>query len=548
MPTLWVLPHSLATPQTVQTQGSTFPPPGDLSAALLLIQVQHQELDARQQKIEAHERRIAELMRKVDALCHKLFGKKSEKVDPNQRELAFELALETKPGETVEMDSGEPLPFDKDKRRRGGIGRRPFPANIPVVEELNDVPAQEKTCTGCEGEKVEIGRESSQKLDYEPASVYNIVTITPKYACPKCHDGVVKAAAPAQAIEKGMAAEGLLSYVITSKYADHLPLHRLESILKRQSVDIDRSTMCGWVGKVAEALAPIYDEVKAQILKTDYLQTDDTPVVILGGPNGSYKGRLWVYRDSLGRQAVFDATRTHEKDGPQKFLEGFRGFLQADAYKGYDVLYRDRTVTEVACWAHGRRRFVEGRDTDRPRADAVLSLVRELYAVERDAAEVSAEERLAMRTERSVPLLAKIDELRKQYAREVLPKSPIGEALRYLENQWTALNRYVTDGRLLIDNNNAERELRHVAVGRKNWMFSGRFEGARRTAILYTLVSCCRLQNIDPFVYFRDVVLRVATHPQSRIAELTPRAWKLVFADEAARKRSLRLAALNRLS
>ena len=272
MPTLWVLPHSLATPQTVQTQGSTFPPPGDLSAALLLIQsqhqklqVQHQELDARQQKIEAHERRIEELIRKVDALCHKLFGKKSEKVDPNQRELAFELALETKPGETVEMDSGEPLPFDKDKRRRGGIGRRPFPANIPVVEELNDVPAQEKTCTGCEGEKVEIGRESSQKLDYEPASVYNIVTITPKYACPKCHDGVVKAAAPAQAIEKGMAAEGLLSYVITSKYADHLPLHRLESILKRQSVDIDRSTMCGWVGKVAEALAPIYDEVKAQI-------------------------------------------------------------------------------------------------------------------------------------------------------------------------------------------------------------------------------------------------------------------------------------------
>ena len=222
--------------------------------------------------------------------------------------------------------------------------------------------------------------------------------------------------------------------------------------------------------------------------------------------------------------------------------------MQADAYKGYDVLYRDRTVTEVACWAHGRRRFVEGRDTDRPRADAVLSLVRELYAVERDAAEVSAEERLAMRTERSVPLLAKIDELRKQYAREVLPKSPIGEALRYLENQWTALNRYVTDGRLLIDNNNAERELRHVAVGRKNWMFSGRFEGARRTAILYTLVSCCRLQNIDPFFYFRDVVLRVATHPQSRIAELTPRAWKLVFAAEAARKRSLRLAALNRLS
>lgn len=505
-------------------------------------------IQAQQQKIEAHERRIEELMRKVDVLCQKLFGKKSEKVDPNQRELAFELALAMKPGDTVEMDSGEPLPFANAQRRRRGTGRRPLPANIPVVEELNDISSEEKTCTGCDVEKVEIGRESSQKLDYEPASVYNVVTITPKYACPKCHEGVVKAAAPTQAIEKGMAAEGLLAHVITSKYADHLPLHRLESILQRQGIDIDRSTMCGWVGKVAEALSPIYDEVKKQILATDYLQTDDTPVVILGGPTGSYKGRLWVYRDSLGRQAVFDATRTHENDGPQKFLQGFSGFLQADAYKGYDVLYRNRTVTEVACWAHGRRRFVEGRDTDRSRADAVLALVRGLYQVERDAAEMSAQERQSMRQERSVPILAKLDEQRRQYAKEVLPKSPIGEALRYMDNQWTALNRYVVDGRLLIDNNNAERELRHVAVGRKNWMFSGRFEGARRTAILYTLVSCCRLQDIDPFTYFRDVVLRVATHPQSRIAELTPRAWKLVFADEAARKRSLRLAALNRPS
>jgi transposase len=546
---VWV-PLSLATPPAVSTKSTTVPPPEDLSTALLVIQTQHQELDARQQKIEAHERRIEELMRKVDVLCHKLFGKKSEKVDPNQRDLAFDLALGLKTSETVEMDSGEPLPFAiaTAKRRRGGIGRRPLPANIPVVEELNDVAAEEKTCAGCDVKKVEIGRESSQKLDYEPASVYNVVTITPKYACPKCHEGVVKAAAPVQAIEKGMAAEGLLSFVITSKYADHLPLHRLESILKRQGIDIDRSTMCGWVGKVAEAVSPIYDELKTQILKTDYLQTDDTSVVILDDPKGSYKGRLWVYRDSLGRQAIFDATRTHEKDGPRKFLKGFSGFLQADAYKGYDVLYRDRTVTEVACWAHGRRRFVEGRDTDRPRADAVLSLVRDLYQVERDAAQVSAEKRQAMRIERSVPLLAKIDELRRQYAKEVLPKSPIGEALRYLDNQWTALNRYVTDGRLLIDNNNAERELRHVAVGRKNWMFSGRFEGARRTAILYTLVSCCRLQDIDPFVYFRDVVLRVATHSQSRIAELTPRAWKLLFASEAARKRSLRLAALNQTS
>lgn len=497
--------------------------PSDLTGALALIEKQRLALEKLKRENEL-------LRRKVDELCRKLFGKKSEKVDPNQLQLALEiLEEEKKTDEPVEMDSGESLGEARPKRK--GTGRRSLEeTDLPVVQKLNDVSEEAKVCSCCSTPKVEIGRESSRKLDYEPSSLHVVETVTPRYACPKCKEGVVSAPPPVQAVEKGMAGEGLLAHIVTSKYADHLPLHRLEGILLRHGVEIDRSTMCDWVGQVAEAVAPIVREMKRQILAADYLQTDDTPVVILDKGGGSFKGRLWVYHDPLFRQTVFDATRTHEQKGPVAFLSDFRGVLQADAYKGYDVLYRDRGITEVGCWAHTRRKFVEARDTAPALADGVLRLIQEMYLVEKDASDEAPGKRTEMRQERSVPLLKKLDDLRKELAVKVLPKSPMGDALRYMDNQWKALNRYAEDGRLLIDNNNAERALRHVAVGRRNWLFAGRFEGAERAAVLYSLVASCKLQNVDPFVYFRDVLMRVATHPQSRIAELTPKAWKTLFA------------------
>lgn len=495
---------------------STEETPSDLASALALIEKQKREIEL--------------LRRKVDELCRKLFGKKSEKVDPNQLQLALEiLEEEKKSAEPLELDSGESLGEERPKRK--GTGRRSLEeANLQVVQKLNDVSDKAKVCACCSSPKVEIGRESSRKLDYEPSSLFVVETVTPRYACPTCKDGVVAAPAPVQAVEKGMAGEGLLAHVVTSKYADHLPLHRLEGIFLRHGVELDRSTMCDWVGQVALALSPICSEIRSEILKTDYLQTDDTPVVILDKGGGSFKGRLWVYHDPLGRQAVFEATRTHEKTGPDGFLSTFKGFLQADAYKGYDALYTKRAITEIACWAHTRRRFVEARETAPTYADGVLRLIQEMYQVEKEAAGQPADNRKALRQEKSVPLLKKLDQLRKEVALKVLPKSPMGDALGYMNNQWIALNRYVQDGRLLIDNNNAERELRHIAVGRRNWLFAGRFEGAQRAAVLYSLVASCKLQGIDPFVYFRDVLMRVATHPQSRIAELTPKAWKTHFA------------------
>jgi len=229
---------------------------------------------------------------------------------------------------------------------------------------------------------------------------------------------------------------------------------------------------------------------------------------------------------------VFEATATHERAGPEAFLATFTGHLQADAYTGYDAVYRSGRIVEVGCWAHARRRFVEALDTD-VTAAPVLALIQQLYQVEHDAADLGPDARRHVRQMRAVPLLAQLETQRRALAAHVLPKSPVGEALRYLDRQWAALQRYVEQGHLLIDNNNAERQLRTVATGRKNWLFAGSLEGAHRAALLYSLLQSCRLIGVPPFPYLRDVLLRVATHPQAQIHQLTPKGWLATFGTTA---------------
>lgn len=488
----------------------------DLPTARALIASLHEQLTKSQ-------REIAALRHELDILCQRLFGKKSERVDPRQLTLALEqLANERGPvTEPVEMDSGE-TPVRGHTRRRS-TGRRPLPAHLPRRHVEVDLSDAEKQC-GCGHTRRRIGEDVSEKLEYQPASFVVIETIRPKYACPHCHEGVIEAPAPPQAVEKSLAGEGLLAHVVVSKYVDHLPLHRLERIFAREGVDLPRSTLCGWVADVATALTPIGEQLRREITAADYLQTDDTPITVLDEHGGSFKGRLWTYLDPLAKQVVFDATRTHERDGPAAFLAPFRGKLQADAYTGYDGLYTSGGVLEIGCWAHARRGFVEAFTTDTSAA-LMIALIQQLYEIERETAAWDPEARRAERQDRSVPLLAKIDAERQALARTVLPKSPVGEAVRYLTNQWAALQRFVDDGRLAIDNNRAENQLRIVAVGRKNWLFAGSFEGARRAALLYSLVQSCKLADVPPFPYLKDVLLRVATHPQHLIDQLTPRRW-----------------------
>jgi transposase len=511
----------------VASEADTIAEPRDLAEARLLITTLSEQLERTRRENEL-------LKHKLDVLCRRLFGKKSERVDAAQLKLALDL-LESEPqaeAETLEADSGEdPRPRERKLRRGRSTGRQELPRELPRQVVTRDVPEAERVCA-CGAEKRVIGEDVSEKLEYVPASFHVIQTRRIKRACPKGH-GVSVAPVPPQAIEKSLAAEGLLAHVVVSKFADHLPLHRQEGILARHGVHLSRSTLCGWVADVACAFQPIVEHMKTELLATDYLQTDDTPVLVLKKLLGSFKGRLWAYLDPLARQVVYDATPTHEASGPEAFLAGFKGYLQADAYAGYDGLFRSGQVIEVACWTHARRRFREALDTD-PRAAFMLALVQELYRVESDAEELLPQQRKALRQERAVPVLARIDELRLKLDAEVLPKSPLGEALRYLGNQWNALHRYLEDGRLAIDNNGAENQLRIVAVGRKNWLFAGSLAGAQWAATLFSLVKSCRLVGVDPFLYFRDVLMRLPTHPQRSIAQLTPRGWAQHFARSAA--------------
>jgi transposase len=499
--------------------------PEDLAAAHQLIGKLRADLER-----SLHENKW--LRHRLDVLSRRLFGKKAEQLTPGQLVLAYEqLENETgKADEPVETDSGEGPAVEKTRPRRG---RRAIPKNIRRVDVVVDLPDSEKTCATCGIERERIGEDVSEKYDYIPAELVCRVTRRQKYGQCKCSPGVVTAPAPPQAVEKGLAAEGLLAHIATSKYVDHQPLYRLEKIFARHGAEISRKTLGDWIAECAEALAPIYEHLGRTIVTADYLQTDDTPITILKDDGGSRTGRLWVYVDPIGKRVFFDATATREREGPERVLMDFKGYLQADAYSAYDALYRTGQIVEVGCWAHVRRKFFDTREED-PEALKVLALIQRLYAVEREGAAMKVEERGLLRQEKAAPVLAEIDRVREELARTALPKSGLGEALRYLHNQREALGRYLLDGRLKPDNNGAENQLRVVAVGRKNWLFAGSQEGARRAAVLYTLAQGCKLAGIEPFRYFKDVLLRVATHPVSRIDELTPAGWAKAFASTAA--------------
>jgi transposase len=347
---------------------------------------------------------------------------------------------------------------------------------------------------------------------------------------------IITAPMPKMPIAKGMAGPGLLAYLIVSKYLDHLPLHRLEGIFARQGVDISRSTMCDWTAACADLLSPLYDLLKTDVLRSRVIQTDDTRVPVQDpNANRTKSGRLWVYiGDRDHPWVVYDYTPTHARDGPAAFLKGFQGFMQADAHNVYDGIY-SAELFEVGCWAHGRRHFHESRDSDALRAHEALARIAGLYAVEDEAKELIAAGnligeaadavRLRLRQEKTVLKLGALGQWLSEQQVLVLPKSPIGQAIAYALRHWQALTRFTEHGFLNIDNNAAERALRAVAIGRKNWLFAGSDEGGRTAAVLYTMVNTCKNLGIDAFNYLRDVLGRLPEHPADARIELLPGRW-----------------------
>ena len=397
------------------------------------------------------------------------FGRRSEKVDSAQLLLAF--------AQLQGLEPPAPPPPPK-KPASNGHGRKPLPEDLPRERVEHDVPPEGKQCGKCGAELEKIGEEVSRQLDYVPASFIVREHVRAKYACKSCEETVVLAPLPPQPIEKGLPGPGLLAHVLVSKYADHLPLYRQEGIYRRQGVELSRSTLCDWVRDCATLLGPIVRAMTRELLASKKIHTDDTPVPVQDRLRAkrTRTGRLWVYLgDRDHPYTVYDYTPSRKRDGPVRFLGDYKGYLQADAFAGYDAIYAGKEVIEVACWAHARRKFYDALTTDRERGHAALAFIGQLYTVEREARErgLDTEARCALRNERSWPVLESFRRWLDAQALAALPQSPMGQAIGYTLSQWSALCRYLDDGDLEIDNNAAERELRPVAVGRKNWLFAG---------------------------------------------------------------------------
>jgi transposase len=500
--------------------------PNDAAALQQMLLRTMAQLDAARAQLAAKEHELQRVRHWLEQLLRHRYGQKRERVDENQLFLfAVQIAStgqEAPPEPKPAHDAPRPVP--------PGHGRQRLPQSLERRRVVYDLAAHERQCPECRGELKHIGEEVSERLEYAPASLHVIEEACQKYACPKgCT--LVTAQKPPAPIEKGLAGPGLLAHVAVSKYGDHLPLHRQESIFARHGVELSRKTMCDWMRQCAELVRPLVGLMKERALSSKVVQTDDTPVPVLDPELPHTRtGRIWTYvGDPDHPYTVYDYTPNRSRAGPDEFLKDFRGYLQADAYSGYDQIYKDpeRGVTEVACWAHVRRKYFEAQSSDVMRSMVMLAYIHLLYDIEREARDnqLDAAERLALRWARSRPILDDIQAYLQRERLQVLPKSPMGQAIAYTLSNWDALMRYSKDGDLEIDNNGAERSLRGVAVGRRNWTFYGSDNGGHTAAVLTSLIATCKRHRIDPFAYMRDVFARISAHPIHQLEELLPDRW-----------------------
>jgi transposase len=539
--------------------------------------------------LRQRDRDLAEARQRVALLLRRLFGPRAERFHPNQQLLFAELVAgqdepANDPSLPAEPDTPEPPP--KKRRRCRPHGRRRLPEHLPRRPVHHELTEAERLCV-CGGMRLDIGTEVSEQLDWQPACYFVWQHWIHKYLCPSCTrkaaaemlsdplpaattmnaeapktpvpaqqtpapatpltpvapttaaaigPAIISAAKPPMPIDKGLPGPGLLAHIIVSKYFDHLPLYRQEKIFERQGVVLARSTTCDWMAACAELLRPLYELMVASVLQSRWLHTDDTPVKNLKPEAGSTAtARFWIYYgDRQHPYNVFDFTLNRKRDGPQTFLASFHGYLHADAFSGYDALYLPGPVAgkppiiEVACNAHARRKFYEARASDAARSHQALGYYRQLYELERGATanDFDDTQRLLMRRELSVVILDQFQKWLEQQRAAVVPKSPMAEAIGYALNNWSALVRYTEAGFLAIDNNVAEREMKRIAIGRKNWLFVGSANGGRTAAVLFSFTSTCHRLGVEPWAYLQDVLTRLPRTPAERLADLLPDRWQ----------------------
>lgn len=457
------------------------------------------------------------------------FGRRSEQMDDTIAQLELSLEeLECVRAEQEASDETLTPPTASDASAPAKPKRKPLPEHLPRETVVH--PPEHACCPDCGGALKKLGEDVAEVLEYVPASFRVIRHVRPKLACTAC-DSIVQAAAPSRPIARGLAGPGLLAHVLVAKYCDHLPLYRQSGIYAREGVELERSTLAGWVGQCSALFRPLLDALNRYVLSGAKIHADDTPVPVLAPGEGKTKtGRLWTYvRDDrpAGDEdppAVWFAYSPNRRgEHPRGHLKLFKGILQADAYGGFDALYADGSIQEAACWAHVRRKFFDLHKAHAsPIAAEALKRIGALYAIETMIRGKAPQERQAVRDAQASPLMVSMHDWLQQTLRGLSQKSALAEAIRYALKLWQALIRYTSDGRIEIDNNAAERSLRAIAIGRKNYLFAGSDAGGERAAAIYSLIGSAKLNDIDPEAYLRFVIERIADHPVNRVAELLP--------------------------
>lgn len=479
-------------------------------------------------------------------------GRRTERIDPAQLLLMLDLLVASTADESADLDAtaAEDTALDRERdelqaatpspTRRRPVRRRP-PRELPRDVIRHELPERERACGTCGAPMRAIGEDVSELLELVPAHFRVQEHHRVKYACGRCKDGVTTAPGPAKLIDKGLAGPGLLAHVAVSKYEDHIPLHRLSEMYARGGVELARSTLCGWVEAVAEEVRPVVERIWEKARASHTLQTDGSGLKVLDrdDPEGVRTGTMWCFVGDEQYVVFRYAPTGSGEEGPWKFLAGRDGYLQADAASVFDRLYTGAkaNATEVGCWAHARRKFHALKDTD-VRVAYPLKLISQLYQLEdlADRRGLDAEAREQLRGERASPILERLDRWLQRTTLSEPPASALARACGYCRNQWPALTEFVHDGLLSLDNNCCERQIRSLALGRKNYLFAGSDAGAERAAILYSLLRTAALAGIDTYAYLIKLLERLAAGwPQSRIDELLPENHvPAVVSDEAA--------------
>lgn len=512
--------------------------PSELHEAVLAMRAELAAERALRRGLEDQNERLRHFIRQLQRMQ---FGRRSEKLDPDQLALALEDLEQAVVEADAEAEKADP-PLRQARGRKRRQSRGALPDHLPRIEVVIE-PAT-TVCRCCQGAMHVIGEDRSERLDVIPMRYQVVVTRRPKYGCRTCQSAVVQAPAPSRLIEGGLPTERMVAHVLVTKYADHAPLYRQAQMLVRQGIVIDRSTLASWVGYAAAELKPLWRLLRDQLLGSAKLFVDETTAPVLDPGRGRTKtGYFWaIARDDRPwgggdpPAVIYSYAPGRGNEHAAALLEDFRGILQTDAYVAYKKVARPpdseggtgEGVILAHCWAHCRRRFFEiARKRPAPIAREALQRIAKLYEIEAEIRGLSADERCAARQLRTKPLLDAMRLWLEQRAAELPRKSPLAEAIGYPLNQWEGLTRFLDDGRIEIDSNTVERSMRSIALNRKNALFAGHDLGAENWAVLASLIETCKWHGVNPEAWLADVLTRLVNGwPNRRLAELTPWAWQ----------------------